>query len=87
MSQKHSDAAVMLLKLDAALPTAEIPPPPPPHPTPFLFFSPTPLSAEETERFHMGKPGASQISLTVGMKYTVCTYHHIIRPKGIPAMD
>lgn len=28
MSQKHSDAAVMLLKLDAALPTAEIPPPP-----------------------------------------------------------
>lgn len=27
MSQKHSDAAVMLLKLDAALPTAEIPPP------------------------------------------------------------
>lgn len=30
MSQKHSDAAVMLLKLDAALPTAEIPPPPPP---------------------------------------------------------
>lgn len=32
MSQKHSDAAVMLLKLDAALPTAEIPPPPPPPP-------------------------------------------------------
>lgn len=30
MSQKHSDAAVMLLKLDAALPTAEIPPPTPP---------------------------------------------------------
>lgn len=28
MSQKHSDAAVMLLKLDAALPTAETPPPP-----------------------------------------------------------
>lgn len=27
MSQKHSDAAVMLLKLDAALPIAEIPPP------------------------------------------------------------
>lgn len=38
----------------------------------------------ETEWFHMGKPMASHTSLAVGMKYAVCTYHHIIRPKGNP---